>query len=96
MQKIKISLISLFRKIPFLNEMENERLIEEFAGRILEIKERNSKEVFESYYIPKAVSEILREQNYLATERAAQDRATALLLLDISNGTLDEFYRFTK
>ena len=92
----KKKLKNLFRNIPFLNDMENERLSEEFENRIISIKERNSQALFEAYYMPKAISEILREQNYLATEKTARDRATAMLLLDISNGTLDEFYRFTK
>ena len=95
LQKIKISLTNLFRKIPLLNVMENERLSEEFENRIISIKERNSQALFKAYYMPKAIKEILREQNFLATERTAQDRATAMLLLDKANGVLDEFYRFT-
>lgn len=41
-------------------------------------------------------NKFLKEQNYLTTASGAEHRAKAMLLADMANGVLDEFYRFTK
>lgn len=86
----------LARKLPCFNETENEILSEEFSEAVIAIKEQNSQHVYNAYYLPKAISAILKEQNYLTTESGAEHRAKAMLLADMANGVLDEFYRFTK
>lgn len=50
------------RKLPSFNETENEILSEEFSEAILAIKEQNSQHVYNAYYLPKAISAILKEQ----------------------------------
>ena len=85
---------ALLRKIPLFNEIENEQLTDDFNNRILEIKEENSKIVWDAYYVPKAINAILKEDGYLTTEKGAWQRAKAMLLYDLSCGVLDEFYRF--
>lgn len=86
----------LARKMPCINETENEILSEEFSEAVIAIKEQNLQHVYNAYYLPKAISAILKEQNYLTTASDAEHRAKAMLLADMANGVLDEFYRFTK
>lgn len=76
------------------NYYENEKLSHEFDVAVRTIKERNSKIVFNAYYMPKAIAAILREDNYLSTEHQARSRATAMMLDDLAKGVLTEFYRF--
>ena len=80
--------------VPYFNQYENENLSENFKETVIAIKEKNSKRVFETYYIPKAITEILRESNLLATDSEVQQRATAMMFSDMANGILTEFYRF--
>ncbi len=86
--------LNFLRKFSLLNSFENKQLTEEYESRILAIKEKNSQIVFKTYYLPKAISAILREENYLTTPRQAEPRATAMMLSDLANGVIDEFYRF--
>ena len=83
------------RLCPNFNEFENNCLLDDFIARVVEIKEHNSQLVFNRYYLPKAIVAILREEGYLITEQQAYPRATAMMLNDLANGTLTEFYRFT-
>ena len=82
--------------IPLFNTFENDCLSDDFDAKVIEIKERNSKLVFNGYYLPKAIVAILKEDGLLITEQQAYPRATAMMLSDLLNGTLNEFYRFTK
>ena len=97
-KKIKGLLLTLRgcarKKIYLYNKFENEELTYEFYSVVQEIKERNSKIIFDSYYMPKAISSILKEEGYLTTFEAAEPRAKAMLLSDLANGILDDFYRF--
>jgi hypothetical protein len=87
----------VFRKyFESFNSYENEKLTLDFCDRVQAIKERNSKIIFDAYYMPKAISAILREDNYLTTEHQAHSRATAMMMNDLANGILTEFYRFKK
>lgn len=100
-KKSKIEIVLQFikglaRKLPCINETENEILSEEFSDVVIAIKEQNSQHVYNAYYLPKAINAILKEENYLTTESGAKHRAKAMLLADMANGVLDEFYRFTK
>ena len=79
---------------PDFNQVENKRLSIEFKNTVKAIKENNSKIILDAYYMPKAISAILREQNYLITEEQARSRATAMMLNDLAKGVLTEFYRF--
>lgn len=94
LRNFKTGLKNLMRSVELFNQTENERLTEEFCQRVHQIKERNSEIVFNAYYLPKAMTTILREENYLTTPAGAKDRAAAMLMLDKANGILDEFYRF--
>lgn len=76
------------------NEMENKVLTAEFLRSLLFFKERNSKAIWNAYYIPKAISAILKEEGYLTTYNGAVPRAKAMLLSDLANGVIDELYRF--
>ena len=82
------------RFIPILSEYENGILTDELRQTVQEIKERNSQIVFEAYYLPKAISAILKEDGYLTTPQGATPRATAMMLSDMAEGILNEFYRF--
>lgn len=95
-EKILRAINHLLRFMPSFNELENHKVSEDFNVRLREIKEQNSQIVFDAYYVPKATVAILREENYLATEETIKNRATAMLLTDVANGTLNEFYRFIK
>lgn len=76
------------------NKLENQELTEDFISSLKAIKEYNSKNVWDLYYLPKAISAILKEEGYLTTMQQAVPRAKAMLLADLANGVLDEFYRF--
>ncbi len=76
------------------NKLENQELTEDFMSSLKDIKEYNSKQIWDLYYLPKAISTILKEEGYLTTIEQAAPRAKAMLLSDLANGVLDEFYRF--
>lgn len=95
MVKVKNFIIRNLRRFKFFNRYENEEMSKEFKAVIKGIKERNSQILFENYYKPKAVTAILREDNYLASEDLINDRAFAMFMQDIAQGALNEFYRFT-
>lgn len=76
------------------NLFENDNMTEDFKKALIKIKEKNSQIVFESYYIPRAMSAILKEDGYLTTFQGAVPRAQAMMFSDLANGILDEFYRF--
>lgn len=82
------------RKNKDFNRYENVQISIEYYKLLKSIKDRNFKIVFDTYYYPQALSQILREYNYLATEDAIRDRAAAMLLQDKAKGILDNFYRF--
>ncbi len=94
LRQSKRKVLNFLRKFPLLNSFENEQLTEEFESKVYAIKETNSQIVFETYYLPKAIMAILKEDNYLTTPKQAEPRATAMMLADYANGVLDEFYRF--
>lgn len=94
LRQSKRKVLNFLRKFPLLNSFENEQLTEEFESKVYSIKEKNSQIVLETYYIPKAISAILKKDNYLTTPSQAEPRATEMMLDDYENGVLDEFYRF--
>lgn len=93
-KKCKTLVKSFLRKLDAFNEYENAILTSEYAERISELKAQNSKIIFDAYYLPKAVTAILREDNYLITLDGAKERAVSMMLKDKADGILDEFYRF--
>lgn len=93
-EKISRFLKQKLRKLTCFNTQENIELSYEFQDVVIAIKEHNSKIVWDSYYMPKAINAILKEEGYLTSEKGATPRAKAMLLADLANGTLDEFYRF--
>ena len=96
--KAEIALESVkgFLRVHFdsFNKYENEELSMDFYRTVKAIKEKNSKIVFETYYMPKAIAATLREDNYLATEQQLKSRATAMMLNDLAQGVLTDFYKF--
>lgn len=94
MSKLSKTINHLLRKVDLYNEYENEMLTEEFENAVIALKEKNSQIVFESYYLPKAISAILKEEGYLVTAQMAEPRATAMMLSDMAEGILTEFYKF--
>ena len=86
----------VLRKNKVINQIENELLTDDFNTKVFEIKEYNSKVMFDTYYIPKAIELILKEENYLTTEQGAIPRAKALLEEDMKSGVIDEFYRLVE
>ncbi len=94
LRQSKRKVLNFLRKFSLLNSFENKQLTEEYKSNVNAIKEKNSQAIFESYYLPRAISAILREDNYLTTPSQAEPRATAMMLADYDNGVLDEFYRF--
>lgn len=94
-EKLQRGYLNFARKfIPYFNEFEDCCLADEFNSKVLEIKENNSQIVFNAYYLPKAISAILKEDGYLITEQQAYPRAKAMMLSDMANGILNEFYKF--
>lgn len=93
-EKVSRFITEKLRKVHFFNKQENIELTCEFEDMLVAIKEYNSKIVWDSYYLPKAINAILKEEGYLTSEKGAAPRAKAMLLADLANGTLDEFYRF--
>lgn len=91
---LKRKISELLRFIPFYSNYENEILTDEFRQTVRDIKEQNSQIVFEAYYLPKAISAILKEDGYLTTPQGAYPRATAMMLSDMAQGVLNEFYKF--
>lgn len=90
--------IEILRKLKPLNVLENIGLTSEFNKEVLKRKEKNSKIVFTHYYVPLAIKTILTREGYLKNVNDFQvnNLATALLLRDLSDGTLNEFYKFTE
>ena len=80
LRKFKTGLKNLMRSVELFNQTENEHLTEEFCQRVHQIKERNSEIVFNAYYLPKTMTAILREENYLTTHAGAKDRAVSMLI----------------
>ena len=89
------SIKKLPRRNSQLNQIENGFITDDFVAALRKVRETNSKIVWEAYYLPKAISAILKEENYLVGPEQAAPRAKAMLLADIANGILDDFYRFT-
>lgn len=87
-------ILDIIRKIKLFNDYENEQLTEEFKDRVQAIKERNSKAVWDCYYIPKAMVKVLKEDNYFGISPKVENYATAEMFKDMAEGKLDEFYRF--
>lgn len=78
---------------PEYNQEENKELTREFYRRTIFLKETNSKKIFENYYKPKAITEILKKDNYLTTDSPQLTfKASALMFEDLANGVIDEFY----
>lgn len=81
------------RHIPLIALFEDDNLQDDFNSRVIAIKEYNSQVMYKTHYIPKAINAILKEENYLVSERGAMPRATAMMMSDMANGVIDEFYR---
>jgi len=84
----------LLRRTGLVSKYENELLTINFQETVRRIKEKNSRIVFNAYYMPRAASAILKEQGYLATDNTVFQRASTMMFMDLSNGTLTEFYKF--
>lgn len=85
---------NLSRKVKFLNDFENVDLTNELKKKIHQIKEHNSQIVFNAYYMPLTMKEILKKENYLTNGPQAINLATSMMLKDLSDGVLTEFYKF--
>ena len=92
----EMKFIDILRKLKPLNVLENIGLTSEFNKEVLKRKEINSKIVFTHYYVPLAIKTILTREGYLKSlsDYQVNNLATALLLRDLSDGTLTEFYKF--
>ena len=78
----------------FVNQ--SKPLEKEFTQTAQAIKERNSQIVWTHYYLPKAIKNILDNGGYLLSpeNKQVQTLATSMMLADLANGELTEFYRF--
>ena len=85
---------NLGRKIKFLNEFENVDITNELQRKIIAIKEHNSQIVFNTCYMPLAMQKILKQDGYLTNGPQAVALATSMMLKDVSDGVLTEFYKF--
>lgn len=93
-EKIERFVKSLKRKVKIFNEMENVDLTNELKRKIHKIKETNSQIVFNAYYMPLAIKEILRTDGILTNGPQAVTLATSMMLKDLADGVLNEFYKF--
>ena len=93
-EKIERFVKSIGRKVKFINELENTDLTNELHRKIIKIKERNSQIVFNTYYMPLATSQILKQDGYLTNGPQAIALATSMMLKDLADGVLTEFYKF--
>lgn len=82
------------RYITGINRAENRTLTAELFRCTRLLKERNSEIVFNNYYMPIAIKEILKKDGYLTNGPVAVALASSYMLKDLANGVLDEFYRF--
>lgn len=81
---------------PMFGGSQNQSLESEFTRTVRKLKEKNSKLVWDSYYIPKAVSEILKKENKLTIndDKRIVLLAQSMMFRDLADGTLNEFYKF--
>lgn len=84
------------RNIQAYNKRENQHLTSEFKKKVVTIKEKNSQIVFENYYLPKAMVEISQKEGFFGINQKTITLASSMMFKDLSDGTLDEFYKFTK
>ena len=84
------------RKIKYFNHIENKSLTLDFRQKVHSIKEKNSQIIWEHYYIPKAMLQVFKEDNYMGINKKVENIASANMFKDMANGKLDEFYRFVK
>lgn len=94
MEKVERFVKNIGRKIKLFNEFENTDLTNELHRKIIKIKERNSQIVFNAYYLPMATSKILKDEGYLTNGPEAVALATSMMLKDLQDGVLTEFYKF--
>lgn len=87
---------TLLRKIKYFNHIENKSLTLDFRQKVHSIKEKNSQIIWEHYYIPKAMLQVFKEDNYMGINKKVENLASANMFKDMANGKLDEFYRFVK
>lgn len=87
---------TLLRKIKYFNHIENKSLTLDFRQKVHSIKEKNSQIIWEHYYIPKAMLQVFKEDNYMGINKKVENIASANMFKDMANGKLDEFYRFVK
>lgn len=83
---------------PMFAGSQNQSLESEFTRTVRKLKEKNSKLVWDSYYIPKAVSEILAKENKLTVndDKRIVLLAQSLMFRDLAEGKLNEFYKFNE
>lgn len=95
--KITIKIISFFlgivRYIPSVNKEENQMLTAEFNAKVNQLREENSQYLYINHYIPLAVHQLVRT-NKKITNTSLKAAATQLLINDIADDNLDEFYHF--
>lgn len=81
---------------PMFGGSPTQGLEKEFTRTVQKIKEKNSKTIWDAYYVPKAVSEILEKNQ---TVSALDDKkiillAQSMMFRDLAEGKLNEFYKF--
>ena len=95
--KITIKIISFFlgivRYIPSVNKEENQMLTAEFNAKVNQLREENSQYLYINHYIPLAVNQLVRT-NRKITNTSLKATATQLLINDLAENNLDEFYHF--
>ena len=89
-------LMKLFRALKCFNRYENKKLTSDFRARVKSIKVKNSQAVWTHYYIPNAMWQVYKEDNYLGINPKVENLASANMFNDLASGKLDEFYRFRK
>jgi hypothetical protein len=75
---------------------ESQSLESEFTRTVRKIKEKNSKDIWDAYYIPKAVTEILEKHKSIShlDNNKITLLAQSLMFRDLADGKLNEFYKF--
>lgn len=85
--------LGVVRYIPSVNKEENQLLTAEFNAKVNQLREENSQYLYINHYIPLAVHQLVKTNKKL-TNTSLKAVATQLLINDIAENNLDEFYRF--
>lgn len=85
--------LGIVRYIPSVNKEENELLTAEFNAKVNQLREENSQYLYINHYIPLAVHQLVKT-NRKITNASLRAAATQLLINDLADNNLDEFYHF--